>query len=696
MNAKARLDALRHVMKERGISGYLVSNADPHANEFVAPDYRMRERLTGFTGSAGVAVVTAHHALLWTDGRYSTQARNELMGSPWRIHIQKMPGALGIFREIIAWIESNQHEIIEVPKDGQSREKCTIAVDAATTTIEEARAVDSSPAIRLVPLTSSLMDVVRRQAEKAQEETPKPIPEIFSIPLALAGASMPDKIQRAAEALHSTGLGGYLFSDIDDIAWLLNLRGKDSVPNCGGFRAFAFLVVGDGGSAGSKQWSLHVFSDVYESLSENPSSKLHSAFPSSRTIGKSTIQYSLGGENTLRLYPYDSFADWLKTLPLLAHPSIPIAYGTNLNFALYTTLSDVTVNGSDRLVCLPSCVQHFRNRKNDAEIEGFRQCHRIDAIAVIQYLHWLEKAIQSGATVSESQGALRLFQFRQESAEFIQLSFDTISATAANSAIIHYSPQPQGDGSTDAVIRPGELYLVDSGGHYLSGTTDITRTVYIGDSQPGEAHAEVYTRVLKGLLAVHMARFPESSAHTASGYLDGSARGPLWKVGMDYPHGTGHGVGHGLSVHEGPVGIRKTTPSAAQESVPSKFRDYSKKYADKSLRHGVVISNEPGCYIAGKFGVRIENIVCVQKSAVQPLVTSDSPSDRSESAFLELENFTLVPFCRKLIRQSMLTYDEKQWINAYYDHILSAVAGELRRRELYDVEQWLRKECTPF
>ena len=692
----AKLAGLRQILKNRGFDACLVANADPHGSECVAERFRKREWLTGFTGSNGVALVTSEKSLLWTDGRYTTQAAAELTGTPWAVRIQKLPGAMGITKEIIAWLE---HEYDS---------KCALAIDSAVTSIADARALRASGSIDL-----RLWEGLSTENSQKDSFTEKTVAGIFPLSIKETGETIAEKCTRVTAVLGDAGLSGYLFSTLDDIAWLLNLRGRGDVPNAGVFRAYAVVLR----EAKTEAWALHVFSDIKES-------KLVKHFPADIQI---------------KFHTYESAETWLAEMP---RPSQPFGYSAALNYKLYEIIEKIfTSEHLQNLVSLPSVITHFRNRKNSAEIAGFRQCHVDDGVAVTAFLHWLETHITK-APITECEAADKLLELRRAHTRgFCQPSFDTISSTGPNSAIIHYAPKR----GASATIQKNNIYLVDSGAHYRSGTTDITRTVFLGEGRPTHLQRVTYTKVLQGLVQVHMTKFPVSHAASASGFLDAIARKALWAGGADFPHGTGHGVGHGLSVHEGPMGIRKFAHFRNSENIPAAFQSFSEKYSSKALEPGVVLSNEPGCYLEGKFGVRIENIVCVRPSTVRPWgearetaaevfqkekarldaessykfveeteTDEDAWADWDEChehprravkmppqvfaapQFYELENFTLVPFCRRLIVEHMLQADEKAWVDGYHARVLRTIGPLLRKKGLKDAADWLKRECQPL
>lgn len=344
----------------------------------------------------------------------------------------------------------------------------------------------------------------------------------------------------------------------------------------------------------------------------------------------------------LTIKPYNRIFEDIKSL------SEPIQVGNSCNWALVRA-------ASSKPIIKASPIELEKAIKNDTEIEGFRKCHVLDAAAVCKYLCWLTEAIKVGP-VSECQGADKLEWFRRESKECVGLSFDTISGFGPNGAIIHYKPEP----STCAMIGTDSLYLVDSGGQYYSGTTDITRTVHFGT--PSEREKRCFTLVLKGVISLARATFPRG---TKGVQLDALARQHLWQHGLDYRHGTGHGVGHFLNVHEGPHSISPRTGSD-----------------DVDLRPGMTVTDEPGYYEDGKFGIRIENVLVVTEK-------------RCREEFVKMYGFdtiTLVPIQHSLIDLELITGEEREWINAYHQECWEKVSGLLEGR----AKEWLFSSTRPL
>jgi len=318
--------------------------------------------------------------------------------------------------------------------------------------------------------------------------------------------------------------------------------------------------------------------------------------------------------------------------------------------------------GEDNVTITVSPVAEAKAIKNEVETEGFRQCHIRDGAALVRYFSWLEDHLDKGGKLSEFEAATKLEEYRSQLDLFMGLSFDTISSTGPNGAIIHYQPPAEGS----AVIQRDQLYLCDSGGQYLDGTTDVTRTLHFG--VPSEKEIRAFTRVLQGHISMDTAVFP----HGTTGYIiDSFARRALWQDGLDYRHGTGHGVGHFLNVHEGPQGVGTRIT-----------------YNDVTLKAGMTLSNEPGYYEDGRFGIRIEN-VCIVKNA-------NTLYQFEERGYLAFEHFTMCPIQTKLVDAKLLTRVEYEWLNNYHAEVLAKVRPLLVHFKDERAINWLERECSPI
>ncbi|MBK1658417.1 aminopeptidase P family protein [Paracraurococcus ruber] len=589
MTPAERLAALRAELDRAGVQGVLVPRADEHLGEYVPPSGERLAWLTGFTGSAGLAVVLADRAALFTDGRYTTQAQQQLDPALWELrHIVDQPAA--------EWLKEHAagRRIGYDP---------WLHPEAALKRLEPA-------GVTLVPLPANPVDAIWRGR-------PAP-PAAPAVPHALdhAGATAEDKRLAAARALREAGEDAAVLADSHSIAWLFNIRGGDL--------AHTPLALGFG----------LLRADATAELFMEP--------------GKVPAETRAHLGNAVTVRPRDALPGALRDLAGKTVRVDPEA--TPAWFAETLRAAGASITAGDDPVRLP------RACKNAVEQEGARSAHRRDAVALARFLAWFAQAAPTGRE-TEMSAADRLLEFRQAVPLFKAESFPAISGAGEHGAVIHYRATPE----SDRPIRPDECYLIDSGGQYLDGTTDVTRTLWTG---PGPAPAllrERYTRVLQGHVALSVLRFPKG---VAGPHLDAFARRALWEAGLDYDHGTGHGVGSFLSVHEGPAAF-----SRAAKPVP--------------LAPGMILSNEPGYYLPGQYGIRIENLLLVREAEARP---------DQVKPFLEFETVTLAPYDRRLIEAALLSPAERAWVDAYQARVLAEVGP------LCDAatRTWLAAACAPL
>ena len=592
----ARLARLRAELARRGLDGFVVPMSDEHQGEQIARRAQRLAWLTGFTGSAGTAIVLAGRAALFVDGRYTLQAAAQVDGALYEHrHVTEAPAD--------RWLR--QH----LPKGAR------LGYDPHLHS-EESRDRLAAPCLaagaKLVPCGTNPVDAVW------PDQPPAPLGPIRPHPLRFAGMRSAGKRQRAAAELAGQGADAALVCAPDSIAWLLNLRGAD-VANSPLPHSFAIL-----------------HADAAVDWFVDPRKLLPEVMPH---IGPA-----------VRVRPPEALGLALDRLAR-ARRSVLSSRGATPAW-MVDRLSEggaAVVHGADPCALLKAC-------KNDVELAGLRTAHRRDGAALVRFLAWLSEAAAAGA-VTELDAADRLAAFRVEGEHYRGPSFDTISGAGPNGAIVHYRVTPE----TSRVLEPGSLYLVDSGGQYLDGTTDVTRTVAVG--APGPEHRDRFTRVLRGHIALATARFPRG---VSGGRLDTLARQFLWGAGLDYDHGTGHGVGSYLNVHEGPQRISKTADTVA-------------------LEPGMVVSNEPGYYKTGAYGIRIENLVAV--------IEVDPPQG-AEHGLLGFETLTLAPIDRGLVEPGMLTDGERAWLDRYHATVAEALAPLLEDdpRAL----AWLRAATAPL
>jgi Xaa-Pro aminopeptidase len=589
MTPAERLAALRAALATAGVQGFLIPRADEHLGEYVPPSGERLAWLTGFTGSAGMAIVLPDRAALFTDGRYTTQAQQQLDPALWELrHIVEQPA--------VDWLK--QHAA------GQR-----IGYDPWLHAEAALKRLDPS-GVTLVPLPANPLDALwaDRPAAPASPAMPHPLEH--------AGVPAADKRAAAASALREGGEDAAVLADSHSLAWLFNIRGGDlaHTPLALGFG----LLRADG--------SAELF---MEPGKVPPGTRAH-----------------LGNAVTVRpRAELASALDALKGRTVRVDPEATPAW-----FAERLRAAGATVTAGEDPVRLP------RACKNPVEQEGARAAHRRDAVAMARFLAWFAAAAPSGRE-TEISAAERLLTFRREVPLFRAESFPAISGAGEHGAVIHYRATE----ASDRPIRPEECYLIDSGGQYLDGTTDITRTLWTGPGPAPAALRERYTRVLQGHVALATLRFPKG---VAGPHLDAFARRALWEVGLDYDHGTGHGVGSFLSVHEGPVAF-----SRAAKPVP--------------LAPGMILSDEPGFYLPGQYGIRIENLLLVREAEQRP--------DQVKT-FLEFETLTLAPYDRRLIEIGLLSPPERAWVDAYQARVLAEVGPACDPA----TAAWLRAACAPL
>ncbi len=569
-----RLAALRAECKTKGLEACVVPLTDEHMSEYVGVYAQRLPWLTGFTGSAGNAAITADKAAVFIDGRYTIQAAAELDAALFEHHLfDQYP--------LLSWLADNLSDGASV---GYDPELATVAWEA------DARKAFARKGIKLVATDSNLIDTVWK------DRPAEPLAPAVPHALEHAGESAAEKRTKIAASLRDAGADAAIVTMLDSIAWAFNIRGTD-VANTPVAHAFAVLHADESAT-------LYLAPEKVNDALRNH-------------LGN-------GVEVKERTHFYTDLAAMGG-----AGRSVLVDRNTN-NAKVFKTLEDAgatLVEGDDPCI-LPKAV------KNATEQEGSRQAHIRDGAAVSEFLCWLEREGPKGE-VDEMKAVDALWSFRQKQGGLRDKSFDTISGAGPNGAIIHYRVSPE----TNRPIRTGELYLVDSGGQYLDGTTDITRTVVIGE--PTAEMKDRFTRVLQGHIALATTRFPKGTSGMA---LDAIARRPLWEAGLDYDHGTGHGVGSFLAVHEGPQRIAKFG-----SSVP--------------LQPGMILSNEPGYYKQNAYGIRIENLILVQ-----PV---EEETERNMYAF---ETLTWAPIDRNLVDTAIMSDNEIKWLNDYHKQVFEIVS----------------------
>lgn len=585
-----RLTILRQVMKEQGIHAFIFPSSDPHNSEYVAEHWKGREWVSGFNGSAGTAVVTLKHAALWTDSRYFIAAAEQLAGTEYLLMKDRLPDTPSISEWIAQELSDYESPVVGV--DG--------TVNMYAYLCELINELNIATFVtNLDPLATVWKD-----------RPSIPNGKIVLHPLEYAGESTTSKINRIREYLQAHHADGLLITALDEIAWTLNLRGKD--VHCNPVFVSYLLISQDSVTF----------------------------FVNEEKLPDDVRNYLL--DEAVSVEPYEAVLDKVKGYKgrrLLMDP-------TSVNYNLVTA-----VDKTKRILGV-SPIPMMKAVKNKTEQDGFRAAMLRDGIAMVKFLAWLKPAVEAGGqteiTLDEHLTALRA-----EQPLFKGISFDTIVGYEAHGAIVHYEATPE----TDIPVKPYGLVLIDSGAQYQDGTTDITRTIALGSLT--EEQRRVYTLVLKGHIQLDMCRFPDGACGSQ---IDAIARESMWREGYNYMHGTGHGVGSYLNVHEGPHQIRM-------------------EWRPAPLHAGMTVTDEPGLYLEGKFGVRIENTLLIVPAETTPF-----------GKFLKFETLTLAPIDTTPIIQDMLTPEELTWLNNYHHRVYETLSPYLEKNE----KKWLEEATRPL
>lgn len=588
-----RVDRLRSWMKENGFTAFVFPSSDPHNSEYVADHWKSREWISGFSGSAGTAVVTLEHAALWTDSRYFIAAEKELDGTDFQLMKLRVEGTPSVSE----WLASEL----------STYEKAVVGLDGNVNSFAEVAAMEQELA------TKGNITVRTDVDPMAELWTDRPvIPDnmVSLHPLEYSGESTSSKISRVRKHLLDCGADGLLVTALDEIAWVLNLRGSDVHCN-------------------------PVFVSYLLISPENITLYINNV-----KLPEEVKAYLVSEH--IDVQAYDSVVERLR---LYAGKSLLVDMSST-NYSLATAVP------FEKVCSGVSPIASMKAVKNKVEQDGFRAAMLRDGVAVVKFLAWLKSAVEAGGQTEISLDE-RLTALRAEQPKFKGISFDTIVGYEAHGAIVHYEATPE----TDIPVQPHGLVLIDSGAQYLDGTTDITRTIALGELS--EEQCRVYTLVLKGHIQLDMCRFP---AGACGSQIDALARAPMWREGYNYMHGTGHGVGSYLNVHEGPHQIR-------MECRPA------------PLQAGMTVTNEPGIYLEGKFGVRIENTLLI--------VPAESTAFGD---FLKFETLTLAPIDTAPIVLEMLSTEEREWLNNYHHRVYESLSPYLEGNE----KEWLRKATLPI
>ena len=591
MNIPERISALREVMRRASIDAFIFPSTDPHNGEYVPDHWKCREWISGFSGSAGTAVVTLNEAALWTDSRYFIAATEQLEGTGFVL----MKDGLEDTPSISKWLGR---------KLSFNGGNC-VGVDGMVMSAND---------------TGNLISELRKEGGITVRTNFDPLAEIWKDrpeislnpieiqPLEYAGESAESKLERIRQAIRTRHACGILVSTLDDIAWTLNLRGTDVHCN-------------------------PVFVS-YLLLNEDTTT----LFVNNRKLTKEVSDY-LASIN-VKVEPYENVRKALKEYK---------AYNIIMDKSTtcHTLYNDVRAKVEDCESPIPA----MKAIKNETEVKGFREAMKRDGVALVKFLRWLKPAVEKGGE-TELSISQKLTSLRAEQPLFRDISFDTISAYQEHGAIVHYEPTIE----TDASVRPEGFLLLDSGAQYQDATTDITRTIPLGTLT--DEQRKVYTLVLKGNIQLALLKFPDGASGTQ---IDALARMDMWREGMNYLHGTGHGVGSYLNVHEGPHQIRM-------------------QWKPSPLRANMIVTDEPGLYLEGRFGVRIENTMIIL------------PYKETEfGRFLQMEPLTLCPIDTEPIIIDMMRPEETEWLNNYHKRVYDELSPLLEDED----KEWLKEKTRP-
>lgn len=589
MTTQDKLAKLREVMQQNQVDAFIVYSADPHMSEYLPKEWQERKWISGFTGSAGFAVISKSEAGVWTDGRYFVQAAAELKDSTVTLMKEGVEGT----PDFVEWIKS------QVSAGGK------VAVNALATSNANWESVEN----QLKAADITLVDLPLLDQIWTDRATPSKN-EVFVHPIEHAGKSAADKLNAIREKMDALGATAHVISSLDDVAWTLNLRGSDVEANPV-FLAYIYVTLNDA----------ILFVDL-DKLNQDARLQMESS--------------------SVKMMPYEDFYPYLKEVK-----DEKVLLSPTTNQAIFNALSS-----ANTFIKAAVPGNMMKAQKNDAELAGFRTVMERDGVGMVKFLYWLTHNVGKEPMTEYSIGQ-KLKGFRSELDNFVGESFGNIVGYEGNAALPHYSAKSEG--SSD-VTNKGVL-LVDSGGQYLEGTTDITRTMAVGEVSDEFIHNS--TRVLQGMIRLSMVKFAKG---TRGNQLDAIARLPLWMEGKDYNHGTGHGVGSFMNVHEGPQSFRKDLNPT--ELLP-----------------GMVLSNEPGLYIEGKYGIRHENLMAVKVAETTDFGT-----------FYEFETLTFCPFFKNIIKKDLLSQEEIDWLNAYHKTCEEKLGKHLEG----DVKAWFLDLVSPL
>ena len=591
-----RLNAMYQRMKEAQVDLYLVPSSDAHLNEYVPEYSRRRAAVTGFTGSAGDAIISPHGNHIFVDSRYHLQADEEVDLNSFRVHRLGLSGEFTLSQ----WLTEMEKE----------RGGIQVGFDPAVISMQAHKFYSSalhSEGSAMVPIAGNLVDDV-------WEEQPNPPSNgIYALHESVTGSGVAEKLSNVRKEMADAGVDKLVITKLDEIAWVTNLRGDD--------------------------------------IQFNPVFEAYMVIEMERSTCFTRVKLPAGLIDELSplvdFQPYESYSEFMR---LVGSDSSGVVW---LDPSGTTMATRILISNDQKVHERPNPVVMLKAIKNNSEVLASREAHRHAAAAKIRSFKGLEEKIACGQVVSELDYSQSLHEEYAKEDGFYDLSFTTIAASGPNGAIVHYS-----DADPEVLLEEGELFLVDSGVQMLGGTTDDTRTVIVGN--PTDRQKQVYTKVLRGHINLAMQKFPEGTGGIA---LDALARTHLWNVGLDYGHGTGHGVGAFLNVHEGP-----------QRIAP--------RGGDEPMKVGMIVSNEPGYYESGWGGVRLENLYVV-------MTDDDLPDHPDGKRWFRMDPLTLIPFDTSLIDWSDMAEAEKDWLGEYHQEVWDKISPLLGDEE----SQWLWGKC---
>ena len=589
MEINQRINKLRKLMKEKGIDAYIIPTSDPHQSEYLADYYKTRVWISGFTGSAGTVVITHNKAILWTDGRYFIQAEKELKESEIQLSKMGIPG----YPTYTEWLRNNLEK------------GSTLGFNGKIFSILDVERLEKELEGREI----KFIDEYDLVGEIWEDRPAAPSSKAFLHEIKYTGKTAKEKIADVRKKMEKQSITHFILGSLDDIAWLYNIRGRD-VANNPVIISYAMITK-------DQAW---LFVDE-EKIDENVKKNLN--------------------ENGVEIHDYNKVIDYVKAME---KDSTVFLDPSRINTWLYNAIPrECEIKRGTNITT------ELKGVKNPTEIANQKNAYIKDGVALVKFMYWLDNNIGKN-TITEVSAAVKLEEFRKQQEGFIEPSFDTIAAYKENAAMMHYKAE---EGKSNYELKPEGMFLVDSGGQYYDGTTDITRTIVLG--KISEEEKKDFTLTLKSHINLINARFLYGATGSS---LDAIARYPLWQEGLDYKCGTGHGVGYLLNVHEGPHGMGFNRNNVV-------------------FKKGMIITIEPGVYKEGKHGIRIENVAVVEEDIVT-----------ESGQFMKFETISYVPIDLEGIDVKLLTEEEIEWLNNYHNEVYNKLSPYLTDEE----KQWLKEE----